>query len=362
MLNMIGNLLKLLLLLSLLTACDQSTQNKQDRRATRAKLVTALPVEKLALGTQQQVSGSLTALQQVKIFNQESGQIKKLPYFQGDFVKKGTILVFIKNDKIRAALTKSKATRLEAEIVLNRLDGLSKKNLTSQDEISQAKTALALAKAEESIIQIRLNDTSIKAPFTGVISERFFEPGDIVPLHSYILSIIDNTRLIVKIQVSELLLPELVLNSKVTIKIDALKNLKNVTGTISRIYPTIDPVTRKGTLEVELDFIPEGAKPGQLSRVIIYTPAIERLLIDVSAIQYNNSGEYVYRVNKDKHAIKVKVKTGVQINTKIEITEGLKENDLIIVEGFSRLKDGIKVKIANSVSKKLNLKSVENIQ
>jgi membrane fusion protein (multidrug efflux system) len=355
MLNMITNLLKLVLIISLLSSCDQSSHNKQNKRAPSAKLVTAVPVEKLVVGTQQHVSGSLTPIQQVKIFNQETGQIEKLPYFQGDIVNKGDILVYIKNDKISAALTKSKATRLEAEIVLKRLVGLSKKNLTSQDEISQAKTALALALAEESIIQIRLNDTFIKAPFTGIISERLRETGDIVPVHTHILSIIDNSKLIVKIQVSELLLPELTLKSKVTIKIDALKKLNNVTGTISRIYPTIDPFTRKGTLEVELDTIPDDAKPGQLSRVIIYTPAIERLLISVSAIQYDSSGEFVYRINKQQLAIKIRVKTGVQINNKIEIIEGLKESNLIVTEGFSNLKDGKKIKIVNT-------KAVENIK
>jgi len=216
---MITHLLKLLLIISLLSACDQSTQNKHNRRDSRAKLVTALPVEKLSLSTQQHVYGSLTALQLVKIFNQESGQIEKLPYFQGDFVKQSDVLVYIKNDKIRAALTKTKATHLEAEIVLKRLTDLSKNNLTSQDEISQAKTALALAKAEESIIQIRLNDTFIKAPFTGVISDRLYETGDIVPLHSHILSIIDNTKLIVKIQVSELLLPDLKINNNVSVRL-----------------------------------------------------------------------------------------------------------------------------------------------
>jgi len=359
---MITHLLKLLLIISLLSACDQSTQNKHNRRDSRAKLVTALPVEKLSLSTQQHVYGSLTALQLVKIFNQESGQIEKLPYFQGDFVKQSDVLVYIKNDKIRAALTKTKATHLEAEIVLKRLTDLSKNNLTSQDEISQAKTALALAKAEESIIQIRLNDTFIKAPFTGVISDRLYETGDIVPLHSHILSIIDNTKLIVKIQVSELLLPDLKINNNVSVKIDALKNLNTVTGTISRIYPTIDPVTRKGTLEVELDTIPEGAKPGQLCRVVIHTPAIERLLIDVSAIQYDDSGEFVYLINNEQQITKTKVITGIQIDNKIEISDGLKEKDSVVVEGFSGLKNGSKITIANKNSKSIKLKPVEKIK
>jgi len=345
---MITNSLKILLLISLLSACDSSSQNKHGSRHSRAHLVTAQVVEKVAISTEQQVSGSLTAIQSIKIFNQESGQIEKLPYYQGDYVNKGDKLVFIKNDKITALLTKSKASRLQAESNLKRLSGLIKKNLTSQDEISQARTALALTKAEESLNQIRLNDTFIKAPFTGVISERLQEPGDIVPIHTHILSLIDNTRLIVKVQVSELLLSSITVNSKVSIQIDALKKLTAITGFISRIYPTIDPITRKGTLEVELDSIPKGAKPGQLCRVTIHTPAIERLLIDVAAVQYNDAGEYVFRIEKENKLNKLNIKTGQQINNKIEILVGLNEGDLIVTEGFSNLKSGKKVKLASN--------------
>jgi len=344
---MITNLLKILLLLSLLSACGESTQNKHSKRGSRAQLVAALPVETLALSTQQHVSGSLTAIHAIKIFNQEAGQIEKLPYFPGDNVKKDQTIVYIKNDKIEAFLEKSTATRIQTKSDLDRLSKLIKTNLTSQDEISQARTAYALAKAEESIVKLRLNDTYIKAPFAGVISERLREPGDIVPLHSHILSLIDQSKLKVKIQISELLLADLKLNSKVTIQIDALVNVSEITGRISRIYPTVDVITRKGTLEVELDNVPEGAKPGQLCRLIIHTPKVERLLIAAKAIQFDNSGEYVFRINGEKTVNKIRVQTGIQIENKIEIITGLKEQDLIVVEGFSNLDNGKKVKLAN---------------
>lgn len=345
---MITNLLKLVLIASLLSACSQSTENKHKKRGTRAQLVEAVAVEQVSIASQQHLSGSLTAIQSVKIFNQEPGQIKKLPYFQGDYVKQGQTIVFIKNDKIRAVLDKSKATRKQAETNLSRLSKLTKKNLTSDEELTQARTALALAKAEESINQIRFNDTFIKAPFSGVISKRLSEAGDIVPIHSHILSIIDNTKLIIKVQISELLLPQLLLNSKVTVKIDALNSLNNISGKISRIYPTIDAVTRQGTLEVELSNVPAGAKPGQLSRIIIYSPAKDRLLINATALQYDNSGEYVYRINTENQVTKIKVQSGLRIKNKVEIINGLQEKDLIVVGGFSNLENGKKVKLANS--------------
>ena len=110
----------------------------------------------------------------------------------------------------------------------------------------------------------------------------------------------------------------------------------------------IDPVTRKGTLEVELDKIPNGAKPGQLCRVNIITPAFERLLIDVAAIQYNESGEYVFRVNKQNKLTQVIVETGLQFKNQIEIISGLNQGDLIVTEGFSNLKPGKEVKVTNN--------------
>lgn len=364
--NMITTLLKILIITILLAGCSQETETKYKKRGSRVQLVEAVVVKRVSIGSQQHLSGSLIAKQSVKIFNQESGQIEKLPYFQGDNVNQGDTIVFIRNDKIKAVLNKSKATRRQAEINLNRLSKLIKKNLTSDEELSQAQTALALAKAEESINQIRFNDTFIKAPFTGVISERLSQVSDIVPIHSHILSIIDISKLIIKVQISELLLPQLLLNSRVSIEIDALSTLKNITGKISRIYPTIDPLSRQGTLEVELSNVPTGAKPGQLSRIIIYSPAKERLLVDAAALQYDNTGKYVYRIDTENRITKITVKTGLQVNNKIEIIDGLQENDLVVVEGFSNLENGKKIKLANKskdtkIKPQLNKKTGNNI-
>ncbi len=98
-----------------------------------------------------------------------------------------------------------------------------------------------------------------------MITERLFEPGDVVPLHSHIMTLIDPNSLQVKIRLSEIRIPLKQQGDKVEISIDALGDAR-YHGRISRIYPTIEPKTRKGTVEVVLLPVPAGARAGQLAR------------------------------------------------------------------------------------------------
>ncbi|HID49918.1 MAG TPA: efflux RND transporter periplasmic adaptor subunit, partial [Chromatiales bacterium] len=331
-----------ILLLALVVAgCEKPS------RATRGgpgvvpvQVVTA---ERSPLQADRIVTGSLQAVTWVRLFNEEPGRIIELPYQPGDAVEAGTLLVRIDDRLIRAELNKANANLKQAKVDLRRLRTLSQKQLASQDELARAETALILAQAEVNLLQTRLDHTRIKAPFAGIISERFFEPGDVVSLHSHILSLIDPRRLKVVVRISELLLANLEPGEVVQVRVDALGE-QYYPATVARVFPTIDPRTRKGYLEARLQDLPPGARPGQLSRVRIHTESTPRLNVPFAAIRYDSRGEYVYRIGADDTAHQVRIRTGIHLGNRIEVIEGLAEGDRVIVKGFIGLRDGSQVK------------------
>ena len=131
------------------------------------------------------------------------------------------------------------------------------------------------------------------------------------------------------------------------LRIDALGD-QVYEGLITRIYPTLDPVSRRGTIDVELQPVPEGAAPGQLCRVELGTHAAQRRVIPFSALRRDEESEYVFVLDADSKAQRVNVQSGLRLAEKIEITEGLEDGQQVITRGFLGLTSGKKVKPVES--------------
>jgi membrane fusion protein (multidrug efflux system) len=303
-------------------------------------------------------SGTVEAGTRVRLYNEVSGKIRYLPYHEGDAVTANTIVIGLDDEVIQAELDKAIASREQAKIDYDRLNKL-KKQLASDEEIARAHTAYDIAVADEQLQQTRLNKTVIKAPFDGIITERHYEPGDVVPMHSHILSMIDPESLQVKIHLAEHWIPLIQKGDRVDIQIDALADSIHA-GQIKRIYPTIDASTRKGTVEIEFQPAPFGARAGQLARVHLKTRPADKLVVPAHAIHHDSKGAYVYLVNEKSEASKIYIQKGLQYGETIEITGGLHANDAIVIKGFNGLRHGKKVKIYNKDTNKAAEDTVES--
>ncbi len=328
-----------------LAGCGGPASETPAQHTTGPVPVTVITVAHRPLSTRHTVAGTLQAVHRVEIYNQVEGLILELPYHEGDPVHEGALLVRLDDRVIRAQLLKAQAQRRQAELDLSRQIRLLKNNAASEDEVAQARTALELARADEALQRTLLDRALIHAPFTGVISERLKEPGDVVPVHTHILSLLDPTGLLVSVPVSELRLARLHKGESVTVRIDALPT-GPFPGTVLRVHPTIDPETRQGILEIALRPVPEGAMPGQLARVEMVFDAGARLTVPLAALGYDRVGPYVYRVDPEGVARRVRVAPGAQFGERIEILSGLHDGEHIVVSGFVDLRDGRKVEIA----------------
>ncbi|TNF35233.1 MAG: efflux RND transporter periplasmic adaptor subunit, partial [Gammaproteobacteria bacterium] len=260
----------------------------------------------------------------------------------------GAVIATLDDALLKEELGKATATLKQAQLDLKRLTNLTPRSLASEDQLAKAATAVEIARAEVSQFQTRLSRTRIHAPFDGIISERLVEPGDVLPIHQHILSIIDTSSLIARIYLSELLLPLVNVGDPVQIKIDALGN-QQFDGQVIRTHPTIDANTRRGVIEIELKPVPEGALPGQLCRVTLNTQKVARLMIPFDAVRYDNSGSFVF-VILDNKAVRKNIKTGLQSDTDIEILDGLQPGDVVVTKGFFGLKNNAQVSISNPQS------------
>ena len=339
-------ILPIALLSLLLAACGQEepTAKKNKKRAAQEHLVRVVEAMPRRLAPEAVRTGTLRARREVRIHNQEEGRVERMPLFEGDHAAIHTLLVTLDQSLLRAELDKARAQRRQAAQDLKRVEGLSRKQLISDEELARTRTALDVAIAEATLLETRMGHTEIHAPFNGVVTERLLEPGDIAPRYTHLLTLMDPTSLITEVAVSELLLPTLSIGDPVSIRIDALGDSDHP-GHISRIHPTLDPDSRLGKVEIALDPVPEGARPGQLCRVRLAGAARERLALPFGALRRDQEGEHLYITLENGKVERRAVTSGLRLAGAVEILEGLEAGERVVTHGFLGISDGKTVKI-----------------
>lgn len=337
---------------ALLQACDNTDKITMkvagnQKTSHRVEIVLA---EKKPVSLTQTVSGTLEAIIKIRLYNEESGRIVKQPFYEGDQVKQGDLLVQLDNALLKTDVQKAKASREQAKIDLSRLKKLHAKKIATEEEVANAKTILDLATAEETRQLTRLKRTSITAPIDGVITERLFEPGDLLPPQSHIHTIIDPSQIRLKTSLAERWIPLIKKDQSIDLRIDALGDT-TFGARIDRIHPTINSDTHKGVIEIILDPVPKNAKAGQFARATVELTASDRLVIPVHAIHYEPEGAYLYRViEKDGVTVveKVYFEQGQQFGALSEALTEIKAGDRIVTRGYLSLRDGKTVEVVNA--------------
>ena len=217
-----------------------------------------------------------------------------------------------------------------AELNLNS----AKSNYNSSVGSSQAssKSAVDSAKAALDIATNNLNNTKIVSPISGYVASKIGNVGQIAPAGSPMFSVKNSELVNIEISVTESVIPYITTDTKAIIDVDTA-DLKNIEGTVTAVNTVKSQQTGMYTVRIKIDNKDDKLKIGMMANVVLQTQASDSALIvpNDSLIQ-EDDGYYVYVV-KDNVAEKRLVKTGISNNDFTEITDGLKENDVIVVSG-----------------------------
>ncbi|KAA0874323.1 efflux RND transporter periplasmic adaptor subunit [Nitrincola tapanii] len=333
--------------LLLLAGCDTGSGSPpvSTTRAAPIHWVEVAEVEERSLALAVQRSGTLRALRSAQILSQEEGVITALPFYPGDRVEEGALLLSLDDRLLRAQRRRVSAELSQAQQDLQRARTLSERNLIAVEERQRRETELSVLQAEFELLDARLSYTRISAPFTGVISERLSEPNTFVARNTHVLSLMDPSSLLIDLNLSEQLLQTLQRGDAVQVQIDALGSTEHL-GRVTRIYPEIDPRTRLGRVEISLDPLPEGARVGQFARVRIEAATQPRRVIPFAALRQGESTQ-VFVLNAASEVELRPVTTGLRLADQIEVLSGLEPGEQVVVRGFFGLRPGQKVSLSS---------------
>lgn len=290
------------------------------------------------------VSGTVEPIRTIGVNSQLSGALLAVLVQEGDRVRAGVPLARLDDREVNAQLAAAEASYQVAEAAYQRAEQLRERKVITVPEYERDRTAYAAAKSQLDQLRARAGYATVRAPITGVITEKHVEAGDVVSNNFRLFTLADVSSLVVRAGVSELDVVELKPGDPVTLQLDALPG-RNLTGHIRRIFPSGDPTTRLVPVEVVID--PASAtlvRPGFLARIeFALSTHDDVLLIPASALVGAQGNESVFSVQEGK-AVRRTVETGLDSRGMVEVRNGLKEGEQIVVVGGNTLRDGMTVR------------------
>jgi len=292
------------------------------------------------------LSTNLETEKMANVYPRVQGLVENILVEEGDFVKKGQVLMTLEADEYVLAEEKARLNYLNQKSDFERMEAMFQQNLLSKEEFETAKYTLQGLEVDWKQAKLNLSYTKITSPIAGVVGDRLIKPGDRIQPTDQLYSVINTTEMIAVVYAPEKELGNVEKDQAAYITSDHLKE-ERFDGWVKRVSPVVDP--KSGTFKITVGVKNKDNKlrSGMFVNTHIITATHENaVLIPKTAIVYENEQLNVYVV-KDSIANKVTLKVGFQDHEKVESLEGIKEGDQIIVVGQSGLKDKTKVKIVN---------------
>ncbi len=246
-------------------------------------------------------------------------------------------------DATGVALTAATSTFRTAEKHLQNLEASG-----ATDQQRAAKGQLEAAHGQYLGAAAQLGYTELRSPIDGVIAERAVYPGDIAPAGTPLLVVMDTSKVVVRVHVSQPQAVQLKLGDRATLHVPGLE--ASYPAKITVISPALDPNSTTVEIWVEADNPKGELQPGTSVGVSIVAQTIPNaLVVPDSAILTGEDGEkHVMVVKPDGRAYSQTVKTGVQQGSLIQILSGLKPGQEVIIGGAYGLPDKTKVKVTRT--------------
>lgn len=328
--------------------------------------------------------GRIRAKQYVEVRARVEGYLESMLFAEGTFVKKGQTLFVIDPTvyraqvmKARARLNKARAVLQKATRDLERIRPLYEQNAASRLDLDNAEAAYESAAADVTVSEAELTQaeqtlgyTTVKSPISGYISERGADIGTLVgPGAKSLLAVVVNSDT-VKVDFSMTALDYL--NSKsrnvnfgqtnsnrswspyVTVTL-ADGTAYPYHGLVDFADPKVDPKTGTFSVRAEMPNPDHTLLPGEFTRVrLLMDVREEAISVPVKALEIEKGATYIYIVKPDSIVERRYVETGPEFDNSIIIERGLESGENIVVEGFHKLKHGMKVVPVESDSVQVN--------
>jgi RND family efflux transporter MFP subunit len=321
--------------------------------ATRGEIVNSLSF-----------TGDIMPIQQAIIYSKVSGNLEKIFVDIGSVVSQNQVLalidttIYAQNMKLaRANYLQSDVTYKNNKIAYERSKTLFEQNLIAKQDLENAQTTMDASKAQMeaayanySNALTQLSYCKVTAPFSGIITKRYFDPGAYINAtgasnNSTLLVLMNASELKSYLNIPEKNVPLLDKVTGIEVSADALPKME-FKASIKKISGAVDLTTRTMQIEIDIENSNKLLKPGMFANITMVMEKKENaIILPNQVIQNDDYGNFVYLLKPDTTVEKRYVSIGIKQDTKYEILSGITDKDLVVFIGQSLIRDKMKVKI-----------------
>jgi membrane fusion protein (multidrug efflux system) len=328
-----------------------SKRAKQNSAATAGKgkrksgpvSVNIMIVKDTTVRNQIDITGTIDANERVNLISQTAGNITGIYFNEGTKVQKGQLLVKVYNQDLQASLQQYQAQMILARDINNRNKILLEKEAVSKEEYETSLSSLNSLKAQADVVRAQISRTEIRAPFSGVIGLRNVSPGGYLSPATSIATLVNIDPAKVTFSVPERYLPIIGKGSKVTFTVESSRD--NFNATVYAIEPALDANSRTITVRAKAPNPKNILTAGAFAKINLTLDQIPKtIMVPTECVipDLKSSKVYVY---KNGIAVAKNVKTDLRTDTKIQIIDGLKAGDSVVVSGLIQIRPKSPLKI-----------------
>ena len=321
-----------------------------------ALTVTAVQPQSSALGLQVNANGNIAPWQEAIIGAEVNGlKLTDVRVNVGDVVKKGQVLATFSSDTARAELlqvqagvAEAQATLAEAAANASRALSLKDTGALSAQQIAQFTTAestararVEAARANVSVVQVRLKNSQLTAPDNGVISARTATVGSVVGAGTELFRMIRQGRLEWRAEVTSTEVARIKPGTDATI---IAASGTQVQGKVRMVAPTVDAQTRNALVYVDVPQHPD-VKAGMFAKGTFALGSSNALTLPQQALVLRDGFTYAMRIDASNKVQQVKLQTGRRAGDAVEILQGTQAGERYVGTGAAFLADGDTVRV-----------------
>ena len=342
---------------ALLGACGKEETAQQDDYVRSVKVV---EIDSTVLERVYEFPGQIQAGQQLDLAFEVPGKLTAIKVKEGDMVKKGDLVATLDTRDYQASLNSAKATLEEAKLERDRNQRLFDQQAGSKESVEKSIRTVQTAQASFDKARKAFEDTSLKAPFSGVVAKVFVDDFQNVSANQDIVVMQDTTTFEAVIDIPETLWvlakpglsnEERNKRSRPEIRLTALRG-ESFPATISETSMLADPKTR--TFAVTLAFSPPAdlnISPGMTAAAILHWAREAQgganiFSVPVGAVGFDDAGKaYVWKIDREKMiASRLVVEAGEVSEGMIGISGEIGEGELIAGSGVAQIREGMALK------------------
>ena len=318
------------------------------------------------------LTGSLKPKEVVDVNPKGTGRIETIHFLVGDWVRAGDLVAAVEDDELQQQVKRSeasyavseanissrKAELANAKASLDRAKLLFDEQLLSPQEYQQEQTSLevmqaqlqlAEAQAQQSLAElsefrIRLEQSKIYAPMSGVVSARYVDPGALVAPNNPILQIVNLMTMVTQGNVPERNIGKLAVGNDANVIVDAIPG-QEFQGRVARIAPVLDAATRSAIIEIDILNPEMVLKAEMFARISLDLGSMRSAtLIPRDGLVYRGQQPGVFIVQGDTQRPVFRViETGMTREDQVEVLANLDAGTRIVGRGATMLRDGDRI-------------------